>query len=129
MTDSSVPGAGGEPAMPDLGGLLEGFQRMQDAQARDYEGQAGGGAVRITANGAMTFTSVAIAPEAVDPDDVEMLQDLVLAALHDLTATITEAQRQAMGFDLGGLGDSLGGLLGGPPEGGSGGPAGPLPGG
>jgi DNA-binding YbaB/EbfC family protein len=114
VTEPETPGP---PGLPDLGGLLEGFQRMQEAQTRQYEGQAGGGAVRVTANGAMQFTSITIAPEAVDPDDVEMLQDLVLAALHDLSTSITDAQRDAIGFDVGGLGDSLGGLLGEPPPG------------
>ena len=100
--------------LPDVGGLLDGLQKIQEAQAEVFEGQAGGGAVRITASGAMVFESVSIAAEAVDPDDVEMLQDLVLAALHDLTVRIAQAQRQAMG-NLGGMGDLLGGLLGGEP--------------
>jgi len=93
----------------DLGGLLDQFQRVQDAQAASFEGQSGGGAVRITATGAGEFRSVTIQPSAVDPDDVEMLQDLVLAALHDLGSQIADAQREALGnFDLG----NLGGLLG-----------------
>ena len=89
--------------MPDLGDLLSGFGKMQQAQASEYEGVAGGGVVRVKATGGMEFTAVEIDPEAVDPDDVEMLQDLVLAALHDLSTTIAEAQRDAIGgFDLGG---------------------------
>ncbi|CAN5116259.1 hypothetical protein BH18ACT4_BH18ACT4_08830 [soil metagenome] len=111
-SDRAVPPAPppDEPALPDLGGLLEGFQKMQDAQATLYEGQAGGGVVRIAATGGMAFESVTIDPAAVDPDDGEMLEDLVLAALHDLATAISDAQRQAMG----GLGDlDLGGLLGG----------------
>jgi nucleoid-associated protein EbfC len=56
---------------------------------------------------------VTIAPEVVDPDEVEMLQDLVVAALHDATAQVTAIQRKALGalggFDLGGIG-GLGGL-------------------
>ena len=109
MTDDPAPG------MPDLGGLLDQFQQMQAAQAATYEGQSGGGAVRIVATGGMEFESVTISPAAVDPDDVGMLQDLVLAALHDLTARITDAQRGALGnLDLGGLDlGGLGGLLGG----------------
>jgi hypothetical protein len=102
----------GLPGLPDLGGLLDGFQKMQEAQAQVYEGQAGGGVVRVRATGSMAFESIEIAPEAVDPDDVEMLCDLVLAALHDLSATIAGAQRDAMG-DLGALGALAGGDLGG----------------
>ncbi|MGH9184921.1 MAG: YbaB/EbfC family nucleoid-associated protein [Acidimicrobiales bacterium] len=111
MTEPNVPGL---PGLPDLGDLLSGLQKMQEAQTQEYEGVAGGGAVRVRATGSMEFTAVEIAPGAVDPDDVEMLQDLVLAALHDLAATISEAQRDAVGgMDLGDLGESLGGLFGG----------------
>ncbi len=79
---------------PDLGGLLRQAQEMQErlvaAQAeaaeRVVEGQAGGGVVKVTVTGAFDFRSVTIDPSAVDPDDVEMLQDLVLAAIHDAVA-------------------------------------------
>ena len=105
----------GDPAagMPDLGGLLDSFQKVQEARSQIYEGVAGGGVVRVRATGDMSFESVVIDPEVVDPSDVEMLNDLVLAALHDLAARMVEAQQQAMGA-LGGL--DLGGLLGGAPE-------------
>ncbi len=108
MSDAPFPGG-----LPDLGGLMDQLQKMQDIQTTVHEGQAGGGAVKITADGAFQFESVTISPDAVDPDDVEMLQDLVLAALHDLTAKLAEAQRQAMGgLDPSKLGDALGGLGG-----------------
>lgn len=106
---------------PDLSQLLASAQQMQEqllaAQAevaeQVVEGQAGGGVVRVTVTGAMEFTSVAIAPEAVDPEDVAMLEDLVLAALHDATAKVQVAQRGAMGsLDLGGGAGELGGLEG-----------------
>ena len=106
----------------DLGALLEQATSMQQhlaeaqeqAAATEVEGVAGGGVVRVTATGDGTFTSVTIDPEAVDPADVEMLQDLVLAALHDVTAKIQELQAGTMGgLDLGGLDlGGLGGLLG-----------------
>jgi nucleoid-associated protein EbfC len=105
---------------PDLGALMRQAQAMQEqlvaAQAQasetEVEGQAGGGVVRIRVTGGMEFRSVTIDPDAVDPDDVEMLQDLVLAALHDAMARVGELQQGAMGgLDLGGL--DLGGLLGG----------------
>ena len=87
-------------------------QQMQEqlaaAQAEVAEqvvqGQAGGGAVRVEVTGAMEFRSVTIDPSAVDPDDVEMLQDLVLAALHDATNQVNELQQGlASGLGLGGL--------------------------
>ena len=101
---------------PDLGSLLQQAQQMQqqlmaaqaEAAEQLHEGVAGGGAVRITVTGGGEFQSVSIRPDAVDPDDVDMLQDLVLAALHDATAKVAAAQQQA----LGGLGGALGGLLG-----------------
>lgn len=96
---------------------------QEQAAAQVVEGQAGGGAVRITVTGGFEFRSVTISPEALDPDDVEMLQDLVLAALHDAVARVVEVNAAANpmagmadlgaslgGFDLGGL--DLGGLTG-----------------
>ena len=99
---------------PDLGQLLAQAQEMMQAQAEAaeqvVEGVAGGGAVKIQVTGGGDFQSVTIAAEAVDPDDVEMLQDLVLAALHDATAKVRQLQQGALGgMDLGGLG--LGGLM------------------
>jgi DNA-binding protein YbaB len=98
------------PEMPDLGGIFDSFQKVQEARSQSYEGHAGGGAVVIRATGDLQFESVSITAEVVDPADVEMLQDLVLAALHDLATTMAAAQQEAMGA-LGGL--DLGGLLGG----------------
>lgn len=97
----------------DLGSLMEQASQMQQqmAQAQEaaastvLEGAAGGGAVKVSVTGAGEFRSVHIDPGAVDPDDVAMLEDLVLAALHDATARIQELQAGAMG----GLGDLLGG--------------------
>jgi len=99
----------------DLGDLLASAQQMQqqmlEAQARVaeqvVEGQSGGGVVRITATGGFDIQDVRIDRSVVDPDDVEMLQDLVLAALRDTLAKVNELNQQAMG----GLGGALGGLL------------------
>lgn len=102
----------------DLGGLMEQAQAMMSqAQAAGDEtvvGSAGGGAVKITVTGMGRFDDVQIAPEAVDPDDVETLQDLVLAALHDCNQKIAELQAGSMGGGLGGLDlGSLGAMFGG----------------
>jgi DNA-binding YbaB/EbfC family protein len=115
-----VPDVSGMPDLSqgfDLGGLLEQAQQMQqqllDAQAaladEVVEGHAGGGVVKITVTGGMEFRSVKIDKSAVDPDDVEMLEDLVLAALHDASHKVQELTQQGMGqLGLGGLGGLLG---------------------
>jgi hypothetical protein len=118
-----VPGVPGMPGMPDLsegfdlGGLLEQAQQMQqqlmDAQAaladEVVEGHAGGGVVKVTVTGGMEFRTVKIDKSVVDPDDVEMLEDLVLAALHDAAHKVQELTQQGMGqLGLGGLGGLLG---------------------
>jgi DNA-binding YbaB/EbfC family protein len=56
---------------------------QEDLKQVSIEGSAGGGAVKVTCNGQAEFTSVKIKPEAVDPEDVETLEDLVLAAIKD----------------------------------------------
>ena len=93
----------------DLGGLLAQAQELMAAQAaaaeQEVEGVAGGGVVRIRATGTGQMLGVTIAPEAVDPSDIAMLEDLVLAALHDVNAQLMEIQRAAMGP----LGDLFGG--------------------
>jgi DNA-binding YbaB/EbfC family protein len=101
----------------DMGALLEQAMEMQqqllDAQSAAaetvVEGHAGGGAVRIRVTGSLQFESVTISPSAVDPDDVELLQDLVLAALRDAIDQIGELQNASMGgFDLGAMSGALG---------------------
>jgi DNA-binding YbaB/EbfC family protein len=90
-------------------------QARADAAAREFVGQAGGGAVAIRITGGMQMLDVSISAEAVDPSDVAMLEDLVLAAFHDALAQIDEMQQEVLGpfqnaampdlGDLGGLAD------------------------
>jgi hypothetical protein len=107
----------------DMNALLQQAQQMgealmaQQAEAAStvYEGQAGGGAVKIGVTGGFEFQTVTIAPGAVDPSDVGMLEDLVLAALNDAVSQIGETGDG--GLDLGSLElGGLGGLLGGDSE-------------
>jgi nucleoid-associated protein EbfC len=116
MTD---PDHGGTDGL-DLGALLDQAQAMQqqllaaqEEQAnRVVTGAAAGGKVTVDMTGAGEFRAVRIDPGLVDPDDVELLEDLVLAALRDATAKAADVQAEAMrGLGLGGGG--LGGLLGG----------------
>jgi nucleoid-associated protein EbfC len=97
-----------EPQLPDFGALLGQAQEALAAQAEAatqvVEGQSGGGVVKVEVTGGGEFRSVTIDPQVVDPADVEMLQDLILAALHDASAQIAELQQEAMGgLDIGGL--------------------------
>lgn len=105
---------GGGGGMPDLGGLMEQAQAMlagaQEAAAEIVEGSSGGGMVKIEIDGGFNVHSVSIDPSVVDPNEVEMLNDLVLAALRDAASQLQETQSGAMGgMDLGGLGGLLGG--------------------
>jgi nucleoid-associated protein EbfC len=92
--------------------LMKQAQKMQAqmaaAQAELAEAQvtgtAGGGLVSATLTGAGEVVSVKIKPEAVDPDDVETLEDLVVAALHDASRAATEMQNAKMGPVTGGMG-------------------------
>jgi DNA-binding YbaB/EbfC family protein len=107
--------------MPDMSSLLAQAQQMAEqltaqqeaAQETEVEGHAGGGAVKVRMTGGGEFLSVRIAPSAVDPEDVEMLEDLVLAALNDAVANAAGLMQgpDLGGLDLGSMG--LGGLLGG----------------
>lgn len=84
-----------------LSQALDMQQRMADAQARTAEteiiGRAGGGAVQITVTGDMQFLDVTISPTAVDPEDISMLEDLVLAALNDAKTAAEAAQQARLG--------------------------------
>ncbi len=73
-------------------------------------GSAGGGAVRVEVTGGMDFQSVVIDSSVVDPSDIEMLQDLVLAALRDAVEAAQSLQADALAEA--GLGGGLGGLQG-----------------
>jgi DNA-binding YbaB/EbfC family protein len=90
-------------------------QEMERIQAElaeaEVEGSAGGGVVRAVVTGKQTVVSVTIDPTAVDPDDVDMLQDLVTAAINDALEASRRLAEQKMGA-LTSLGGGLGGLLG-----------------
>jgi DNA-binding YbaB/EbfC family protein len=84
-------------------------QAQQAAAARTGEGVAGGGMVRVEVSGTMEFRRVRIDPKVIDPADPAMLEDLVLAAIHDAAAKVAEGTQAALGQMGGGM---LGGLLG-----------------
>lgn len=90
-------------------------QEMERIQAElaeaEVEGTAGGGAVRAVVTGKQTLVSITIDPAAVDPDDVEMLQDLVTAAVNDALEGSRRLAEEKMGV-LTSLTGGLGGFLG-----------------
>ena len=79
-------------------------ERLQKQMAEmKVEATAGGGMVTVVMNGAKQLLSLKIDPEAVSKDDVEMLQDLILAAINDAQRKVDEALQQQMGGMMGGL--------------------------
>ena len=85
--------------------MQQDMQRMQaELETKEYTAQAGGGVVSATVSGKHELRSITIDPEAVDPDDVEMLQDLIVAAVNEAMRTASADAASAMGQITGGLG-------------------------
>jgi DNA-binding YbaB/EbfC family protein len=92
----------------DIKNMMKQAQQMQDRLQKQMgemvvEGAAGGGMVTVTCNGHKAMRSIKIDPEAVSKDDVEMLQDLVLAAINDAHRKVDEALQQQMSGLMGGM--------------------------
>ncbi len=79
-------------------------QMMQELSAKTVEVTVGGGAVRIVMTGQQEIKSLTIAPEVVDPQDVEMLQDLIMAAFNEALERSRDMAEEQMRSLLGGLG-------------------------
>ena len=98
--------------MGNLNKLMKQAQAMQGKMAevqaelaeREVEGQAGGGAVTVTMTGKMEITKVTVKPEVVDPDDVEMLEDTLLAAIREAHRKASEMVETEMAKVTGGMG-------------------------
>lgn len=76
---------------------------QQELAATEIEGTAGGGAVRIKMSGEQKILGISIEPDVVDPHDVEMLQDLIMAAIADASERADALQAQSFGAITGGL--------------------------
>lgn len=108
-----------QPRMPNMQQMLKQVEKMQrdiqEAQEslknEQVQASAGGGAVRVTVSGELIVKSIQIDPEAVDPEDAEMLGDLVLAAVNEALRAAQELQASRMEQATGGLGGP-GGPLG-----------------
>ena len=80
------------------------MQKQEELDAREYEGTAGGGAVACKISGKRQLVSLTIQPDAVDPDDVEMLQDMIVAAVNDALKKGEETREAEMNKIGGGMG-------------------------
>lgn len=104
---------GGMPG--NMNNIMKQAQRMQkqmEEAQRQLEEQeitatAGGGAVEVTVSGKHEVTKVKLTEEVVDPDDIEMLEDLIMAATNEALRQVDEASQQSMAKITGGLGGSL----------------------
>ena len=114
MTSEEGPQLDFGALLSQLGQVQQNLQAAQQAAASQVvEGSAGGGAVKVKATGGLEFREITIDRAVVDPGDVEMLQDLVLAAVRDAVERASALTSDALGGlgGLGGLGD-IGGTLG-----------------
>ncbi len=102
------PGGG----MGNMNNLMKQAQKMQkqmaEAQAaleeQEFKATAGGGAVEIVMNGAREIKSVTLQEEVVDPEDIEMLQDLIIVAMNDVLKQVDEVSQASMSRFTGGMG-------------------------
>ena len=109
---------GGFAGMPgNMNNLMKQAQRMQrqmeemqkEMETMEFEGTAGGEAVKIVVTGKKQVVNVELKPEVVDPDDIEMLQDLIMAATNEAYRAMEDETAQAMDTITGGLTSSFGG--------------------
>jgi DNA-binding YbaB/EbfC family protein len=106
------------PPQPNMQQLLKQAQKMQEEMMAAQESlkdevveaSTGGGVVHVQVTGDLVLKSITIDPEAVDPEDVELLQDMVLAAVNEGMRSAQELAASKMGGIAGGLGGGLGGL-------------------
>lgn len=97
--------------MPNMNNLVKQAQKMQrqmeeasrQLEEKEFSAQAGGGAVSVTISGKREITKISIAQEAVDPDDVEMLEDMIMAAVNEALRAVDAYSDEKMSMATGGL--------------------------
>ena len=102
---------GGMPGM-NMNNIMKQYQRMQrkleetqeELAKKEYTGQAGGGAVKATVTGAKVLTKLELDKDAVDPEDVETLEDMIVAAVNQALESADEDSQSQIGKLTGGLG-------------------------
>ena len=83
--------------------MQDNMQKMQQELAKEFEVSVGGGAVTVKVNGKKEVLDVTMKPEVVDPDDIEMLQDLVISAVNEALRKVDDAQSSQMSKMTGGM--------------------------
>ena len=104
-------GYGGGMMPGNMNQILKQAQKMQDnmqkmkqeLEAKEFEVSVGGGAVTVKVNGKKELLDINMKPEVVDPDDIEMLQDLVISAVNEALRKVDEAQSSQMSKMAGGM--------------------------
>ena len=109
MARGGFPGMMGGANMQQLARQAQKLQQQmtkmqEELDAREFEATSGGGMVTAKVNGKRELLALTIKPEAVDPDDVEMLEDMVLAAVNEALRTAAETVEREMGKLTGGMG-------------------------
>lgn len=103
---------GKRPMMPgNMNNMMKQVQKMQKEMAKAqeevesavFEATAGGGAIKVTVNGKRELVNIELDEDIVDPDDIEMLQDLILAAVNEGMRKADEAMNKSMGKFTGGM--------------------------
>ena len=103
-----IPNSGGPGNMSQM---LKQAQKMQedmaalqeDLEQREYSATSGGGMIEVTVDGKHLIKSIKIKPEAVDPDDVEMLEDLITVAVNEAISNAAKTAEEEMGAVTGGM--------------------------
>ena len=111
-----LPGGGMPGNMANLMKQAQKMQRQMEEQAKELETKqftatAGGGAVKVTVSGKREVLGVELQEEVVDPEDIEMLQDLVVAAVNEALRQVDEANSSVMNKLTGGIGGGMPGLF------------------
>ncbi len=102
-------GMGGGPS--NMQSMIKQAQKMQEdmtalqaeLDTREYEVKAGGGVVTVKINGKLEVLSIDVAPEVVDPDDIETMTDIIVAAVNEAIKKVNETNSEEMGKITGGL--------------------------
>ncbi len=97
--------------MGNMGSMMKQVQKMQrdmekaqaELESKIYEASSGGGAVKVQVSGKKVVQSLTLAPEVVDPDDVDMLQDLIIVAINDAIKQSEDDASKVMGSMTGGM--------------------------